>query len=64
MSLAKIVGLIIAIPTIIIVIINWWAEGQVIDAVLEVFGVHPIIIVLISIAGLIVLIKIILGIIS
>ena len=64
MSLAKIVGLIIAIPTISIIIINWWVEGQVVDAVLEAFGVHPIIIALISIVGLIVLIKIILNIIA
>ena len=64
MSLVKIVGLIIAIPAILIITINWWVEGQVANAVLEAFGVHPIIIALISIIGLIVLIKIILNIIS
>ena len=64
MGLAKIIGLIVAIPTILIIIINWWVEGQVVDAVLEAFGVHPIIIVLIGIVGIIVIIKIILNILS
>ena len=37
----------------------WFVEGQAIGAVLEAFGVHPIIIVIISIIGIIVLIRMI-----
>lgn len=64
MSLAKIVGIIIAIPVILVIIINWWAEGKVIDALLEAFGVHPILIALISIIGFIILLKILMNILS
>ena len=68
LSLGKIIGIFIgiitAIFTIIIVIINWWVEGEVTGALLEAFGVHPIMIVLIGIIGFIVLIRIILEIID
>ena len=64
MSLAKIIGAIIAIPTIVIIIIYWWVEGEVVSAILDAFGVHPLIIALLIIVGLIILIKIILDIIQ
>lgn len=64
MSLAKIIGAIITIPTIVIIIINWWIEGEIVSAILDAFSVHPFIITLLSIVGLIILIKIILDIIN
>jgi len=58
MSLAKIIGIIIAIPililTVIPMIIQFFAEGVVIDSLLSAFGVHPIIGAAISIGGTII----------
>ena len=52
-----IVGLVFGIPVIIIIIFKWFVEGQAISAVLESFGVHPVIIGIISIIGIIALIR-------
>lgn len=64
-DLAKIIGIFIAIPAFIIALlllfISSWAEGMVIDAILQSFNANPLLIVGISILGFIVLI---LGIIS
>ena len=57
--ISLIVGLIIGIPVIIIIIVKWFVEGQAIGAVLEAFGIHPIIIIIISIIGVIALIRMI-----
>jgi len=54
-----IIGILIGIPIILIIIIQWFVEGQALSAILEGFGVHPGIIVFISIVGIIALIKII-----
>ena len=64
-DLAKIIGIFIAIPAFIIALlilfISSWAEGMVIDAILQSFNANPLLIVGLSILGFIVLI---LGIIS
>lgn len=55
MDFIKIILIIIGIPlfifTIIPMIIQFWAEGQVIDALMSAFNVHPILSGLITIAG-------------
>ena len=60
MSIAKIIGIIIAIPllifTLIPMFIQFWAEGLVTDAIMKAFGVNPLIAGLITICGLIVFI--------
>ena len=62
MSLGKI-GFIVAIPTIIIVLINWYGGGEIINALLEAFNIHPIFIAIVGLLGIITLIKLILEII-
>lgn len=52
-----IIALIIAIPAFIYIVIpmviTFWAEGQVIDALMEAFGFNPVIVGLITILGFI-----------
>jgi hypothetical protein len=55
--ISLIVGIVVGIPIIAIIIVKWFVEGQVIGAVLESFGVHPIIIVIVGILGLIALVR-------
>ena len=59
-DLAKIIGLIIAIPGFIIVmmilLIGWWSEGLLTEAILEAFNASPLIIIILSIVGILVLI--------
>jgi hypothetical protein len=55
--ISLIVGIIVGIPLIIVIIIKWFVEGQALGAVMESFGVHPIIIVIIGIFGIIALIR-------
>ena len=54
-----IIGIFVGIPIILVIIIQWFVEGQALSAILEGFGVHPVIIVIISIIGIIALIRII-----
>ena len=60
MGIGQIIAIIIAIPTFILIIIpmviSFWAEGQVTDALMEVFGFNPVIAGLITILGAIVFI--------
>ncbi|RLF58610.1 MAG: hypothetical protein DRN27_04970 [Thermoplasmata archaeon] len=60
MGLGKIIGIILAIPALILVLIpmfiQFWVEGLVTDALLSAFGISPIIGVLITIAGIIIFI--------
>lgn len=60
MSLPKIIGtiitLIVAIPTIITIIITWYIEGAISGSLLQAFGVHTLIIGIISIISFYVLI--------
>ena len=60
MSLPKIIGtiiaLIVAIPTIITMIFTWYIEGVISSSLLQAFGVHTLIIGIISIIGFLVLI--------
>ena len=55
--ISLIVGIIVGLPIIAIIIFKWFVEGQVLSAVLESFGVHPIIIVIVGILGIIALIR-------
>jgi len=60
MSLGKIIAIIIAIPTFILIVIpmilTFWTEGIVIDALMEAFGINPIIAGLIAFLGIIALV--------
>jgi len=60
MSLAKIIGIIVAIPTVIIIVITWYIEGEIISSLLKSLGVNSLIIGIIGLLGLFVLMKIIL----
>ena len=55
--LSLIVGIFVGIPLVIIIIFKWFVEGQALGAVMESFGVHPIIIAIIGIFGIIALIR-------
>ena len=59
--ISLIVGVIVGLPIIIIIIIKSFVEGQVLSAVLESFGVHPIIIVIVGILGIIALVRGVIG---
>jgi len=60
LSLGKIIAIIVAIPTFIIgaivLMVGSWAEGLVIESLLQAFEVNPIIIALVSIVSILLLI--------
>lgn len=59
-DLVKIIGILIALPAFILIVISLiissWAEGVVIEEILQAFETSPIIIVSLSVIGVIVLI--------
>lgn len=55
--ISLIVGIFVGIPIIAVIIFNWFVEGQALGAVMESFGIHPIIIAIIGIFGIIALIR-------
>ena len=67
-DLAKIIGIFIAIPAFIIALlilfIGSWAEGMVVDAILQSFHANPLLLVGISILGFVVLILGVIGLIK
>ena len=64
MDIWEILAIILGIPAFIIfvlpILISFWAESIAIDAIMDAFGVHPIIAGIISILGIITLIYVIL----
>lgn len=56
MSVAEIIGLVIAIPTfivaVIVLVLKSWLEGLVTEPLMSAFGVNPVIIGIVSVVGI------------